>query len=130
MGMTSGRRFPASGFIRIAIALSGAAIAGLTLVPVASAATVKAVTPSVATHLGVTPDIDPLQCSEFTDGESYGEAYCPYPPGEFQVWITCGFGSTIRYFDGPWEPAGGGHTSYARCPTNWFYNSMGINTVD
>lgn len=112
-----------------AAALSGTVIALLGVIPSASAATAAA-RPAAVSDVNAIPDINPLTCSKFTDGETYAEAYCPYPPGEFRVIVRCNFGSSTEDFYGPWEPAGGGVTSKAVCPVNSFYNSMGLQTVD
>lgn len=137
---TSGRRrSPARGPVRLAMLVSGAAIAGLALVPAASAATaataraaaVRATTTAVAATAyarpaGVSPDAP--ACQLWTDGESYAEAYCAPPPGQFRVWIKCTrLGETVTTY-GPWRYAGGGLSSYARCSDLQFYSGSGVNT--
>ena len=133
------RRSPARGPVRLAMLLSGAAIAGLAVVPAASAAptaparaaAVMITTTAVATtpyarHTSVVPD-DPA-CQLWTDGETYAEAYCAPPPGQFRVWIKCTrLGETVT-INGLWQYAGGGQTSYARCSSPKFYAGSGVNT--
>jgi hypothetical protein len=121
---TSGRqRSPARGPVRLVMLLSGVAIAGLALVPAASAA---AATTAHARHASVVPDAP--ACQLWTDGESYAEAYCAPPPGQFRAWIKCTrLGETATMY-GPWRYAGGGLSSYARCSDLQFYSGSGINT--
>jgi len=105
---------PTGKLIRLVAALSGVTIAGLAMVPAASAATVA------PAHVRSGPDIIPRVpsgCEYGSDGEHYAEVYCFYGTGQFRIAITCTTG-IIRY--GSWEAAGGGITSSARCPTNTF----------
>lgn len=100
--------------IRLVAVLSGVTIAGLAMVPVASAATIAPA--HVHSGQNIIPRI-PSGCEYGSDGEHYAEVYCFYGTGQFRIAITCTTG-IIRY--GSWEGAGGGITSSARCPTNTF----------
>lgn len=111
--------FSAKGAVRLATILSGAVIAGLTLVPAASAATHTA---NTSPH-----SINTSNCKTWTDGETWAEVYCPYGPGEFQVALFCQSGNHLIVVNGPWRTAGGPDTSYAQCPTNYFESGIGIN---
>ncbi len=106
---------PARRLVRLTTALTGVAIAGLAMIPVASAA---ATAPAPTTHPApnAVPRV-PSGCASGSDGETYAETYCFYGTGSFRIVITCTTG-IIRY--GSWEAAGGGITSYAKCPTNTF----------
>jgi hypothetical protein len=104
------------------VALSGTVIAGLALIPAASAATT---TPARSTSkpAGVTPDVG--DCHTYTDNETYAEGYCAQGPGDFFTYLVCNFGTSLKTIDGPTRVAGGGRTSYAHCPVNWTYWSSG-----
>jgi hypothetical protein len=114
---------------RLAMALSGVMIAGLALVPAASAATTLKAHPTSSGAIrqaGVVPDAG--DCYTFGDGETYAEGYCSMPPGTFFVWVRCQeLADASRFItrDGPVRNAGAGTTSYARCPDNWIVANSG-----
>ncbi|MBV9451288.1 MAG: hypothetical protein JO345_35920 [Streptosporangiaceae bacterium] len=110
-----------------ATALCGVAIAGLALASPASAATASGHTAASAASR-VVPNINPDDCPIYTDGETYAETYCPYPPGSFRIGILCTEGIEKVWLYGLWEAAGGGVTSYERCPDNKFLYDAYVET--
>jgi hypothetical protein len=122
------RNSPVSGLVRLGMALSGVVIAGLALAPAASAATAHR--PAARAAISTTAynrqaseidrNPDAPACSIKTDGETYAQAYCAPPPGQFRIWINCW--SVKRDTDyllyGVWQYAGGGLSSYARCSSS------------
>jgi hypothetical protein len=116
MRITAEGRSLAKKSARLAVALSGTAIAGLALVPAASATTTA---PARSTP-GAVPNVS--NCYTHTDFETYAEGYCSEGPGRFYTFIVCDFGSSQETINGPIQLAGAHRTSRAQCPVNWFYD--------
>jgi len=123
---TSGRRrSQARGIARLAMALSGVAVAVIAIAPAAHAATMAP--KADVSRAAVVPDV--TGCQYFTDGETYWTYYCSTGPGEFRTALKCiGLGKSPYWTYGPWEVAGGRYVSTARCQVNDFVD-YGISQV-
>lgn len=103
--------------VRLAIVLSGALVAGLALVPAASAA---------PRHAGAVPNLSRSDCQVFLD-DTFVAAYCAPGPGKFQAWALCQFGDNFKLVDGNIADAGAHVTSRATCQANWFVAAGDVN---